>query len=605
MLKTTLNFFGEEVIIDTPNDLTSLRAKICEKYLFSSSDVSEIILYYIKENKKIYIINGNDFLIFKESKIPTIFLDINQNSKLYLDNASEMKKENQKNQKELEELNHKLKEFSQKKKKVQHIFEDELKHIELKIMEMNKKKREIMNKKEIALIKMMKEKEMIETKMYYLQKKLSLPITAPVPKEEKPKIVSLKNNPPKQPLFLSFRNNTRFAPLKDKEIQKRIEIEKLRAIASAKAFALQKPKIEIKNNKENEIKKNKEIKKKIIDSKLKSVAKAKKAALNVAKREHDEIINKQSEIQKRIEIIKSKSIAKAKEQALIVGLRAKEADIINQNEKEQNSPINTVSVFKKVNEVLGNAVDKVKEVAKKVIIKQKEEPKKEEIKDEKEKLKKEEEEKKLKEKEKKEQIDKIMKITRETINEINNLTKMVITQSNLFIEQINNPENKLNLSSDDIILKSVPKEIKKRDVIHVGIICDGCKKKPIRGNRYKCKGCKDFDFCESCYQKNKESHGHEFKKIEKPGNTKRPGHKNTKFCQRGIVHRDIRCERCGLEPLVGYRFMCTICDDYNLCENCEEESGKRHNHPFIKVSYPSILKPFNNAYLKLNYYDPQ
>ena len=259
----------------------------------------------------------------------------------------------------------------------------------------------------------------------------------------------------------------------------------------------------------------------------------------------------------------------------------------------------------RLSEVLGNAVDKFKEVAKNEINKSKIEPKKEEIKDEKEKLRKEQEEKRLKEKEKKEQIDKIMKITRETVNEINNLTKMVITQSNLFIEQINNPENKLNISSDDIILKSLPKEIKKRDIIHVGYICDGCRMRPIRGNRYKCKGCKDFDFCESCYQTKKESHGHEFTKIEKPVNTKRPGHTNTKYCQRGIVHRDIRCDGCGLDPLVGYRFMCTICDDYNLCENCEEEKGIKHNHPFIKVSYPSILKSFNSSYLKMNYYDSQ
>ena len=197
-----------------------------------------------------------------------------------------------------------------------------------------------------------------------------------------------------------------------------------------------------------------------------------------------------------------------------------------------------------------------------------------------------------------------MKITRETVNEINNLTKMVITQSNLFIEQINNPEKKLNLSSDEVILKATKKGIK-RETIHCRISCDGCKMNPIRGNRYKCKGCKDFDFCESCYQKNKESHGHEFTKIEKPGNTRRIGHKNTKYCQRGIVHRNIRCESCGLEPLVGWRYMCTICDDFNLCENCEEEKATKHGHPFIKVTYPSLLESFNNCYLKLNYFDEQ
>ena len=127
MTKTTLNFFGEEVIVETPKDIASLRLIISQKYLLSPSDDDEIILYYIKDSKKTYIINGNDFSNFKEAKASTIFLDINQNSKLYLDNASEIDKENQKNQKELDEINKKLKDFSKRKEKIEHAFEDELK----------------------------------------------------------------------------------------------------------------------------------------------------------------------------------------------------------------------------------------------------------------------------------------------------------------------------------------------------------------------------------------------------------------------------------------------------------------------------------------------
>ena len=73
MEKLNLNFFGEEVIIDTPKDLSVLKAKISEKYSLSSSDAAEIILFYIKDSQKIYIINGNDFAKFKECKIPTLF----------------------------------------------------------------------------------------------------------------------------------------------------------------------------------------------------------------------------------------------------------------------------------------------------------------------------------------------------------------------------------------------------------------------------------------------------------------------------------------------------------------------------------------------------
>ena len=38
MNKTTLNFFGEETIVDTPKDIPTLRSKIAEKYLFNKQD---------------------------------------------------------------------------------------------------------------------------------------------------------------------------------------------------------------------------------------------------------------------------------------------------------------------------------------------------------------------------------------------------------------------------------------------------------------------------------------------------------------------------------------------------------------------------------------
>ena len=37
---------------------------------------------------------------------------------------------------------------------------------------------------------------------------------------------------------------------------------------------------------------------------------------------------------------------------------------------------------------------------------------------------------------------------------------------------------------------------------------------PLIGKRYKRKGFPDFDYCEKYYEKNKETHKHEFKLIE-------------------------------------------------------------------------------------------
>ena len=82
---------------------------------------------------------------------------------------------------------------------------------------------------------MIKEKEHFEIKMYYLQKKLSLPITVPILKDEKPKQISLKNSSKQIPMLKSFQNSTRFAPIINLEIQKRIESAKCRAIAFGNA----------------------------------------------------------------------------------------------------------------------------------------------------------------------------------------------------------------------------------------------------------------------------------------------------------------------------------------------------------------------------------
>ena len=38
---------------------------------------------------------------------------------------------------------------------------------------------------------------------------------------------------------------------------------------------------------------------------------------------------------------------------------------------------------------------------------------------------------------------------------------------------------------------------------HVGITCDGCEMDPIKGKRFKCLVCPDYDLCENCKMKGK------------------------------------------------------------------------------------------------------
>ena len=75
------------------------------------------------------------------------------------------------------------------------------------------------------------------------------------------------------------------------------------------------------------------------------------------------------------------------------------------------------------------------------------------------------------------------------------------------------PNNQLIIRYDNIICIYGKGEKKEKIEMHLNVECDGCEVSPIRGNRYKCKVCKDLNFCQDCYIKNKIKHGHEFKII--------------------------------------------------------------------------------------------
>ena len=50
------------------------------------------------------------------------------------------------------------------------------------------------------------------------------------------------------------------------------------------------------------------------------------------------------------------------------------------------------------------------------------------------------------------------------------------------------------------------------------------------------------------------------------------------------VHKKVRCDGCGMCPIIGVRYKCAVCQDFDFCENCESEKGDEHNHPFYKIN---------------------
>ena len=54
---------------------------------------------------------------------------------------------------------------------------------------------------------------------------------------------------------------------------------------------------------------------------------------------------------------------------------------------------------------------------------------------------------------------------------------------------------------------------------------------------------------------------------------------NESMCN--TVHEGVKCQKCNQYPIIGYRYKCSVCNNYNLCQNCEENS--EHEHDFIKI----------------------
>ena len=71
------------------------------------------------------------------------------------------------------------------------------------------------------------------------------------------------------------------------------------------------------------------------------------------------------------------------------------------------------------------------------------------------------------------------------------------------------------------------------------------------------------------------------------------------------IHWNISCNKCGMENIIGNRYKCSDCMEYNLCDVCEEENGKINFHPHVflkmrksefkdKNDFDNKNKNFNN-----------
>lgn len=54
-------------------------------------------------------------------------------------------------------------------------------------------------------------------------------------------------------------------------------------------------------------------------------------------------------------------------------------------------------------------------------------------------------------------------------------------------------------------------------------------------------------------------------------------------------HSYVTCDGCRMKPLVGKRFKCLVCPDYDLCEGCEAKMNHEHDMIVLKKNSPMQL----------------
>jgi len=210
-----------------------------------------------------------------------------------------------------------------------------------------------------------------------------------------------------------------------------------------------------------------------------------------------------------------------------------------------------------------------------------------------------------------------------------NTNKDSKTESGSFIDVLEkllleNPFIKDIVNNIEIEVRSIPNNLKElfevnvsstnntddSKPIHRGVVCDGCEQ-GIRGIRYKCKQCPDYDLCENCNSKKENIHDktHTFDTIERPrcpyAAQHKPGQQNPHHNHnhhRGrwgfggipnantnttnseeVIHRAV-CDSCK-QNIRGIRYKCTQCNDYDLCQACEAKKEIVHpGHAFQTIT---------------------
>ena len=63
-----------------------------------------------------------------------------------------------------------------------------------------------------------------------------------------------------------------------------------------------------------------------------------------------------------------------------------------------------------------------------------------------------------------------------------------------------------------------------------------------------------------------------------------------------VIHYGVKCNECQVFPIVGIRYKCLKCENFDLCEQCEGKFGENHYHILLKLRNTYQDELFKNKY---------
>ncbi|KAI9222163.1 hypothetical protein BC828DRAFT_338867, partial [Blastocladiella britannica] len=136
---------------------------------------------------------------------------------------------------------------------------------------------------------------------------------------------------------------------------------------------------------------------------------------------------------------------------------------------------------------------------------------------------------------------------------------------------------------------------------HPHVYCDHCSG-PIRGIRYKCAGaCADYDLCEKCNDKLPAAKfhplDHMFLVLRDPVQSallesvsltaSGPLPRSRSATTGPKTHAAVACDGCPVNPIVGRRYKCAMCPNFDFCEACmgNKDTMDKHDdgHIFVQI----------------------